>query len=271
MSKATKRERQRQNRELARARELALAKRRQRTKAARNAIIAAVLIVGVVLLINTFTGGGSTKKKTAATTATTAAPAATTAPVSAAGCENVNKPAPKTTTFTTAPPMTINAAKTYTAVLETSCGKITITLDAKNAPVATNNFVFLARQHFYDGEWFHRIVADFVVQDGDPKGDGTGGPGYSVQGEVPKDSYPLGSLAAAKSGNEPAGTMGSQYFIVTGQNGTTLPNDYARFGKVTAGMDVATKIASFAPANDTSGTGQPTKVVTIKSVTITES
>jgi cyclophilin family peptidyl-prolyl cis-trans isomerase len=275
VSKATKRERQRQNREVARAREIAVAKRRQRTKALRNALIAGVLVFGVVLLINTFTGGGSTKKKKASTAtsapAVTSAPAATTTPVNAAGCENVSKPAPKTATFKAAPPMTIDASKTYTAVMDTSCGKITLTLDAKGAPVATNNFVFLARQHFYDNEWFHRVVSNFVIQDGDPKGDGTGGPGYSVQGEAPKDGYQIGSLAAAKSGSEPAGTMSSQYFIVTGSNGATLPNDYARFGKVTGGMDVANKIGSFAPANDTSGAGTPTKVVTIKSVTITES
>jgi cyclophilin family peptidyl-prolyl cis-trans isomerase len=268
VSKATKRERQRQNREFARAREIAVAKRRQRTKALRNALIIGVVVFGAVLLINTFTGG-STKKKKAATP--TSAPAVTTTPVNAAGCENVSKPAPKTATFKAAPPMTIVASKTYTAVMDTSCGKITLTLDAKGAPVATNNFVFLARQHFYDNEWFHRVVSNFVIQDGDPKGDGTGGPGYSVQGEAPKDGYQIGSLAAAKSGSEPAGTMGSQYFIVTGSNGATLPNDYARFGKVTGGMDVANKIGSFAPANDTSGAGTPTKVVTIKSVTITES
>jgi peptidyl-prolyl cis-trans isomerase B (cyclophilin B) len=272
VSNATKRERQRQNRELARAREIALAKRRQRTKALRNAVIAAVVVFGLVLLIQSLTGGGGkSKKKTAATTPTTAAPAATTTPVNAAGCENVSKPAPKTATFPAAPAMSINPSKTYTAVMDTSCGKITVTLDAKNAPVATNNFVFLARQHFYDSEYFHRIVSAFVIQDGDPKGDGSGGPGYSVKGEVPKDGYQVGSLAAAKGGNEPAGTMGSQYFIVTGANGATLPNDYARFGKVTAGLDVATKIGSFAPANDASGAGSPTKVVTIKTITITES
>lgn len=256
MSKAAKRERQRQNRDLARARETALAKRRQRIKAARNAIIAAVLVFGVVLLINTFTGSKSTKKK--------AAPSTT-------GCENVTKPAPKTASFKAPPPMTIDTAKTYTAVMNTSCGKITLALDAKNAPVATNNFVFLARQHFYDGEYFHRVVTNFVIQDGDPKGDGSGGPGYSVQGEAPKDGYQVGSLAAAKSGSEPAGTMGSQYFIVTGSQGATLPNDYARFGKVTGGIDVANKIGSLGPANDTSGTGTPTKIVTVKTVTITES
>jgi cyclophilin family peptidyl-prolyl cis-trans isomerase len=257
VSKATKRERQRQNRELARAREQALVKRRQRTKTARNVIIAAVVVVGIAFLINALQGGGKSKKKAATST-------------KGVTCQNVNKPAPKSTSFKAAPPMTIDQKKTYTAVMDTSCGKITIALDAKNAPVATNNFVFLARQHFYDDEWFHRIVANFVIQDGDPKGDGSGGPGYSVKGEVPKDGYPVGALAAAKGTNEAAGTMGSQYFIVTSSQGG-LTNDYARFGQVTSGMDVVNKIGSFAPQNDTSGTGTPTKTVTIKSITINES
>ena len=76
-----------------------------------------------------------------------------------------------------------------------------------------------------------------MIQGGDPKGDGTGGPGYSVKGEVPKDNYPVGSLAAAKCGDAPAGDFSSQFFIVTGKQGATLPNDYARFGSVTEGLD----------------------------------
>jgi cyclophilin family peptidyl-prolyl cis-trans isomerase len=242
------------NREAARARDLAATRRRQRTKTARNVIIAAVVVVGIALAFSALGGKKSNKKKPAAAGAVT--------------CQNVSKPSPKSTTFKTAPPMTIDPKKTYTAVLDTSCGKITIALDAKNAPKAVNNFVFLARQHFYDDEYFHRVVKDFVIQDGDPKGDGSGGPGYNVQGEPPKDGYPLGSIAAAKTGDEPAGTMGSQYFIVTGSQGTSLPNDYARFGKVSSGMAVVNKIGSFGGSDQT---GTPTKVVTVKKVTITES
>jgi cyclophilin family peptidyl-prolyl cis-trans isomerase len=241
VSKAAKRERQRQNRDLARARETALAKRRQRTKAARNAIIAAVLVFGVVLLINTFTGSKSKKK---ATTATTSA---------------VQR------TFSAPPATTIDPAKTYTATMATSEGTITLALDAKNAPVATNNFVFLSNKHFYDGLTFHRVVKDFVIQGGDPKGDGSGGPGYTVKGEPPTDHYPVGALAAAKTGSDPAGTFGSQFFIVTGSQGATLPNDYARFGKVTGGLDVAKKIESFATSDPQ---GKPSKTVKITSVTI---
>ncbi len=224
---------------------MALAKRRQRTKAARNVIIAAVVVIVAVVLINVFQGGGSSKKKATATTATTAKAAA-------------------------APAMTIDPTKTYTATMATSEGTITIQLDGKNAPVATNNFVYLANKHFYDGLTFHRISSNFVIQGGDPKGDGSGGPGYTVKGEPPTDHYPIGSLAAAKTGTDPAGTFGSQFFIVTGGNGATLPNDYARFGKVTGGLDVAQKIEKLVPAGQDpkSYDGAPSKPVKINTVTI---
>ncbi len=106
------------------------------------------------------------------------------------------------------------------------------------------------------------------------QGDGSGGPGYTVVGELPTDSYPVGSLAAAKSGQAPKGDFGSQFFIVTGKNGAQLPNDYARFGKVTKGMIVAKKIESLAPkpANGSKfGDGPPTQRVLINTVNITES
>ncbi len=182
-------------------------------------------------------------------------------------CTNRKPPAASPKTYTAAPPQTIDPTKSYSATMETSCGTITLALDATKAPVATNNFVFLSREGFYDGLTFHRAVKDFVIQGGDPKGDGSGNPGYSVHGEVPTDNYPIGALAAAKSDAEPAGTFGSQFFIVTGKNGASLPNDYARFGSVTAGQKVANKIASFAPS---SGDGKPTRQVYIFKVSITE-
>ena len=126
--------------------------------------------------------------------------------------------------------------------------------------------MFLARNGFYDGLTFHRASKDFVIQGGDPKGDGSGGPGYTVRGEVPTDHYPVGRLAAAKTGADPAGTFGGQFFIVTGANGATLPNDYARFGSVTTGIDVAQKIEALRTRRR--GDGTPTKKVTIKKVTI---
>ena len=185
------------------------------------------------------------------------------------GCTKVtSSKLPTKDTSQKAPAMTIDPNKTYTAKIATSCGTMTVALAAKTAPVATNNFVSLAKSGFYDGLPFHRAAKDFVIQGGDPKGDGSGGPGYSVKGEVPTDHSPVGALAAAKSGGAPAGDFGSQFFIVTGAQGATLPNDYARFGNVSSGISVAKKIGSFAPS---SGDGPPTQKVLIDKITISES
>ena len=132
-------------------------------------------------------------------------------------CNDTKPPTdPNRPTFNKPPPMTIDPAKKYTATMETSCGKITIDLDAKAAPKTVNNFVFLAKQKYYDGLTFHRVVKDFVIQGGDPKGTGSGGPGYEFEDELPPDGYKIGSLAMANSG---ANTNGSQFFIVTGNEG----------------------------------------------------
>lgn len=154
-----------------------------------------------------------------------------------------------------------------TATIETNCGTIVVALDTKKAPKAAGRFLDLAQSGFYNGKTFHRVVPDFVIQGGDPKGDGTGGTGTSVVGETPKDGYPIGSLAAAKTGNDPPGTFDCQFFIVTGEQGTSLPPDYARFGKVIAGMDVAKRIEKLAPPE---GDGPPTEKVTMTKVTITQ-
>jgi cyclophilin family peptidyl-prolyl cis-trans isomerase len=247
VSKAGKRERQKENRERAREERERLMKRDRRMKTARSLLFVLVPIM-VILVIISITSSGDDDSAKASDNAL---------------CKNpVKNP---TRTYAAAPPTAVDPTLTYTATMCTSEGVITLALDPKTAPIATNNFVFLAGNGFYDGLTIHRASKDFVIQGGDPKGDGSGGPGYTVKGEVPTDHYPIGALAAAKSGTEPAGTMGSQFFIVTGKNGATLPNDYARFGKVTSGQSVADKIESFAPA---SGDGVPTKKVTINKVTI---
>ena len=227
-------------------------KRDRRMKSARNLLILLAPVVLIAVIVSA-TGGDDTKKTAAGTgcSSSTGSTSSTTTP---------------TRTFTAAPPLTIDQNATYTANLCTSEGAITLSLDAKTAPVATNNFVFLAKHGFYDGLTFHRAAKKFVIQGGDPKGDGSGGPGYSVKGEVPTDHYAVGALAAAKSPTDAAGAFGSQFFIVTGAGGATLPNDYARFGAVTSGIDVARKIEGFAPA---SGDGTPTKAVKIIKITIT--
>ena len=143
-----------------------------------------------------------------------------------------------------------------------------VDLDAERAPITVNNFVFLARYHYYDGSTFHRVISDFVIQGGDPTGNppGTGGPGYTIEEEVPEaGEYQVGSLAMAKR-NEP-GTTGAQFFIITGPDGAALPPDFSLFGEVAEGLDVAETIQS----QPTDAGDAPVEDVLINSVTITQS
>ncbi|MGH2363503.1 MAG: peptidylprolyl isomerase [Chloroflexota bacterium] len=134
--------------------------------------------------------------------------------------------------------MTIDTTRTYTATMITDKGAIVLELDPKLAPVTVNNFVFLAKHDFYNGLTFHRVVAGFVIQGGDPTATGGGGPGYTFADEPVKGQYTQGCLAMANSGPN---TNGSQFFICTA-NDTSLPPKYNLFGHVTKGMDVALKI-----------------------------
>ena len=195
--------------------------------------------------------------------------AATPAPTEAApaGCEAAEAPEPKGEGKLPKPKATLDPAKTYVATVATNCGDFEITLDAKRAPKTGGSFQSLAEKGFYDGTTFHRIVAGFVIQGGDPKGDGTGGPGYSVVEAPPKDLvYTKGVVAMAKTGTEPAGTSGSQFFVVTAED-AQLPPDYALLGKVTGGQDVVDKIGvvEIDPATE-----QPVEPVVIQSVKVTE-
>lgn len=157
--------------------------------------------------------------------------------------------------------MCINTSASYTAVVKTDVGTFDIALNAKEAPKTVNNFVFLARYHYFDGITFHRVIPGFVVQGGDPTGTGAGGPGYTFADELPKaGAYKLGSVAMANSGPN---TNGSQFFIVVGPQGEQLQPNYSLFGQVTSGMSVVQKIA----ANGTPG-GTPSVVHKMISVTI---
>lgn len=170
----------------------------------------------------------------------------------------------RATEFEQAPPMCIDEAKTYTATMTTDAGEIEIALDAKAAPKTVNNFVVLARYGYYDGLTFHRVIQDFMAQGGDPAGDGSGGPGYEFEDELPKQGeYEVGSVAMANAGPD---TNGSQFFIITGQQGVALPPDYSLFGSVTKGEDVVEEIEADGNAAD----GPPEKVHTIETVEITE-
>ncbi|MBD5831895.1 peptidylprolyl isomerase [Janibacter melonis] len=166
-------------------------------------------------------------------------------------------------TFEQAPPMCIDEAKTYTAVMTTDVGDVTFALDAKKAPKTVNNFVVLSRYGYYDGVPFHRVIPGFMIQGGDPTGQGNGGPGYEFEDELPAaGEYEIGSLAMANAGPD---TNGSQFFVVTGDSGVTLPPDYSLFGKVTSGMETVREIEE-----DGSADGSPGEQHTIDSITITE-
>ena len=196
-------------------------------------------------------------------------PAEATPTEAAAGCEPVEPPKPKGEQKIAKPKLKLDPAKTYLAKVATSCGDFTIELDAERAPKTGGSFVSLAKAGFFDNTTFHRVAKGFVVQGGDPNGDGTGGPGYSVVEAPPEDlQYTRGVVAMAKTGTEPAGTSGSQFFVVTGED-TMLPPDYALLGTVTEGMEAvdAISVVETVPPED----GSPTQPVVIESITVEES
>jgi cyclophilin family peptidyl-prolyl cis-trans isomerase len=167
--------------------------------------------------------------------------------------------------FSKAPDMEIDPAKRYTAEMDTSMGTMTIALDAVGAPKTVNNFVFLARQGFYDGVIFHRIIQGFMCQGGDPEGSGRGGPGYKFADELPQPGrYEVGSVAMANAGPN---TNGSQFFIVSGPSGVRLPPQYSLFGKVVKGLEVVDEMEKV----KTGSGDRPVQDVVINKVTITES
>jgi peptidyl-prolyl cis-trans isomerase B (cyclophilin B) len=161
----------------------------------------------------------------------------------------------------------LDRSKTYTVTLQTNEGTFSFDLDVKDSPNTTASFAALVKRGFFDGLTFHRIAPGFVIQGGDPSGDGTGGPGYTTVDVPPSDAkYTKGVVAMAKSSAEPAGTSGSQFFVVTGAD-IGLQADYALLGKVTKGLDVVEKIARLGDPQ----TEQPTKKVTIEKATLSES
>jgi len=138
------------------------------------------------------------------------------------------------------PALTIDPNKKYSATLDTSKGKIVCELFAKDAPKTVNNFVFLAREGFYDGTVFHRVIANFMIQGGDPTATGTGGPGYRFEDETRNNpnKHQVGSLSMANAGPN---TNGSQFFI-THVVTDWLDGKHTVFGQVTDGQDVVNKI-----------------------------
>ena len=177
-----------------------------------------------------------------------------------AGCTAVEEPKPKPDGSLKKPSTKLDPEKTYTATVKTNCGTFAFELDVKQSPNATSSIAYLADKKFFDGTVFHRIVPDFVIQGGDPTGQGSGGPGYSTVDKPPSNaSYKKGVVAMAKTGDEPAGTAGSQFYVVTGAD-AGLPPDYAIVGKVSSGLDVVERIGKLGDQSE-----QPTYPVVIES------
>ncbi len=244
-----------------------MAKAKKRKRLLRRSIIVVValgVIIGISVLVTS--GGGSKPSSTTSTTKASATAASATAQATAdrvaaaAGCPSsptakLNKPSWKT-----APAMTIDTSKTYTATIKTDAGSFVVTLDPSTTPLAVNNFVFLAKHNFYDCVSFHRVIPQFMDQTGDPTGTGSGGPGYKFADELPKAAspqYPIGSVAMANSGPN---TNGSQFFVVAGSQAASLPPNYTLFGQVTSGMNVVDTINADGNSKATAN-GVPPKVI----------
>ena len=185
------------------------------------------------------------------------------------GCKDVSAPAARDDGGGTAPTERLDPERTWTLAFDTSCGTFVVTLDLDSAPATAASLVSLAKAGYYDDTIFHRIVPGFVIQGGDPTASGTGGPGYSTRDRVPRNAaYTPGVVAMAKAGNEPPGTAGSQFFVVTAA-GTGLTPDYALLGRVTKGMDVVREIGKLGdPASG--GAGTPLQSVVIEKATVNE-
>ena len=188
----------------------------------------------------------------------------------AEGCPATDGSAERETSFDAPPPTCIDTSKDYTATVATNVGDLTIELDVANAPNAVNNFVVLARYHFYDDTPCHRIIPDFMAQCGDPTGTGGGGPGYEFADELPasSDAYVHGAVAMANAGPD---TQGSQFFTVTAPDGYPLQPNYTVFGQVVDSDETLDVLNAEGNPDPNANGVPPAEDVTIESVTITES
>ncbi|HYN31162.1 MAG TPA: peptidylprolyl isomerase [Ilumatobacteraceae bacterium] len=226
-------------------------------------MLIAVLGVAGLFVAGCGSDDSSSDVSTSAAVATTSADVAATP----AGCPPVEGAETQTRQFDAPPPDCLTPGATYEAIVTTNKGEFTIVLDPESAPAATNNFVFLARNQYFDDTPCHRIIPNFVVQCGDPTGTGTGGPGYTIVDEPPPPGqYQVGSIAMAKTIDP--NSAGSQFFIITGPDGAALPPEYALFGQVTDGLD--STVPAMAAAG-TPGEGIPSEPVDILSIRIIES
>jgi len=282
-----KRERKKMNREMGRQAQETAAKRQKTTKTTVRIVGAIVIILALFFGIAFLTNDDSTDNASPVTTSveafastTVATGDATTVPSDTAApadfvygtteCPPVDGASTQTQDFDDSFALCIDPAKTYTAVVKTNMGTYSAVLDATKAPGAVNNFVSLARNKYFDGTTCHRAIPGFMVQCGDPTATGSGGPGYKFADEFPAaGEYKIGSLAMANSGPN---TNGSQFFVITGDQGVSLPPNYTLFGQVTDGLDSTVTALDAAGNDDPSSNGVPPLTeITIESITITES
>ena len=253
-SRAQKRQRQKDQRRARIEAEIKAAAQRKRRRLGINLSVLAVVAAGIALLFFNTQAGEE--------------------PEDSLSCDRTAPSPVAKPSFGTPPEMQLDPAKTYTAVIETSCGTVEVSLAASTSPNTVNSFVFLARQGFYDGLKFHRVIPGFAIQGGDPQGTGAGGPGYSVQDQPPDGTrYARGSVAMAKGPTEPPGTAGSQFFIVPGDKAETLPAEYAVLGRITKGTDVVAFINRQPGVATEDDQGQPMTaelLVYIRKITIRE-
>lgn len=223
-----------------------------------------ILLLALGLLVAGCGGSSSDDAATSTEATTDATTAASDTATGADGCTDVDVPAAREDGGATAPKERLDPEQTYNLVFATNCGSFTVTLDLATAPATAASLVSLAKAGFYDDTIFHRIVPGFVIQGGDPTQEGAGGPGYQTVDPPPADAaYTKGVVAMAKGGSEPAGTAGSQFFVVTGAD-IGLPPEYAIVGNVTSGIEVVERIGELGdPATE-----QPTRPVVIESVTV---
>jgi peptidyl-prolyl cis-trans isomerase B (cyclophilin B) len=231
---------------------------------AAAATLAAVVGVGAC-------GAGTTRKATSSNASANVSASGAQASTGGgeAACRRVSEPAPKSPQHVPRPTGSLDPAKRYVVTLATNCGAIAIKLDVTRAPRTTASFAYLVRRRFYNDLTFHRVAANFVIQGGDPNGDGSGGPGYTIVERPPANlQYTRGTVAMAKTATDPAGASGSQFFIVTASE-TELPPQYALVGRVVgsmAGVNAISKLATIPPQD-----GQPIHPVVISQATVSQS
>ncbi len=223
-------------------------------------------LVGVLVLAGCGGDEAGGSAQTAPDTGTTAAAKQ----AAASGCRRVKAPAPRADGSLKRPPgANLAAGRLYDVSFTTNCGAFTIRVDQAAAPATAASFVWLARKGFFDATMFHRIVPGFVVQGGDPTGSGQGGPGYSTVDKPPADTvYKRGMVAMAKTEAEPAGTAGSQFFVVTGEAPGLAP-EYATLGRVSKGLSVVERIGRMGDPSS-GGAGTPLEPVVISKTKVSE-